>query len=99
MVVRNYLRASYSYTIQEGRHLAGEVEEALDPAVVAGVLGKQLQAHLVLEVAPAVLHRQLSVPVRRRELLRRDLHHGDLSRGDQEAVVVADCDQQDLRII
>ena len=97
--MQNIKAEKFRASFQDGTFLAGEVEEALDPAVVAGVLGKQLQAHLVLEVAPAVLHAQLSVPVRRRELLRRDLHHGDLSRGDQEAVVVADCDQQDLRTI
>ena len=35
--------------------LAGDVHEALDPAVVHGVLGKELQVQLVLEIAPPVV--------------------------------------------
>ena len=58
----------------------------LDPAVVAGVLGEELQTLLVPEVAAAVLHAQAAVPVGRRELGSRDVHHRHLPRGHQEAV-------------
>ena len=67
-------------------YLLGAVEEALDPAVVAGVLGEELQAPLVPEVAAAVLHAQVAVPIGRGELGGRDIHHRHLPRGHQEAV-------------
>ena len=67
-------------------NLAGNVHEALDPAVVHGVLFKELQVHLVLEVALPVVDVEGPVALRGDRPLPRDLDHRHPSRRHEKVV-------------